>query len=261
MRRSDRIAFLLLCLLFSQRVRSQVQYKAQLPSKAVQVTLGESAVPLYGPWKFTIGDSPVDPTTTQMLWAQPSFDDSKWETLDLAPANGRVDVMRVGFSGTVKGWTDRGHRGYFGYAWYRIRVRVTNNNFSSPLALSGPSYVDDAYELFTDGTLVGSFGDFRGRYPKIIASHIFQPTLESSSSCGLSVRTHRCLSCMDGTVYGRNSTRRRRYSHSTGHRHYGSGFSSKSLGLAPTIPGVRLDYGRGISLPTFSGNSLQPLKI
>ncbi|MGF7183719.1 PP2C family protein-serine/threonine phosphatase [Tunturiibacter psychrotolerans] len=168
-RRSNRIAFLLVCL-FSRFACPQVQHKTQPPGEAVQITLGESAVPLYGPWKFTVGDSPVDPATGQMLWARPDFDDSKWETVDLAPANGRVDVMRLGFSGTVKGWTDRGHRGYFGYAWYRIRVRVTNSNFRSPLALSGPSYVDDAYELFTDGTLLGSFGDFSGRYPKILAS-------------------------------------------------------------------------------------------
>ena len=28
-----------------------------------RVTLGPSVVPLYGPWKFTVGDSPIDPAT------------------------------------------------------------------------------------------------------------------------------------------------------------------------------------------------------
>ena len=32
------------------------------------VTLGRSIVPLYGPWKFTVGDSPVDPATHAPLW-------------------------------------------------------------------------------------------------------------------------------------------------------------------------------------------------
>jgi hypothetical protein len=42
-------------------------------------------VPLYGPWRFTVGDSPIDPRTGQPLWAEPGFDDSHWETVDLTP--------------------------------------------------------------------------------------------------------------------------------------------------------------------------------
>ena len=49
------------------------------------VTLGQSVVPLYGPWKFTVGDSPIDPSTHTPLWAEPGFDDSRWETVDLTP--------------------------------------------------------------------------------------------------------------------------------------------------------------------------------
>jgi hypothetical protein len=54
---------------------------------AAHVTLGQSAVPLFGPWKFTVGDSPIDPKTGKPLWAEPDFDDSKWETVDLTPKN------------------------------------------------------------------------------------------------------------------------------------------------------------------------------
>jgi hypothetical protein len=175
--RSNRIGFLLLCLLSYRFAYSQVQYRQQLSSQTVQITLGESAVPLYGPWKFTIGDSPVDPISKQLLWAQPNFDDSKWETVNLAPTSGRVDVMRMGFSGVVKGWTDRGHPGYFGYAWYRIPLKVTRGNKGLPtqtIALSGPLYVDDAYQVFTDGVLFGSFGDFNTSPPTIYAT---QPIL------------------------------------------------------------------------------------
>src|ERR1700677_4357650 len=84
------------------------------------VTLGQAAVPLYGPWKFAIGDSPIDPRTGQPLWAEPDFDDSKWETVDLTPRDRTIDPIS-GFSDYVPGWRGEGHPGYWGYAWYRIR--------------------------------------------------------------------------------------------------------------------------------------------
>ena len=53
----------------SSSVRSQ-------PSDGIaHITLGQSVYPLNGPWKFTIGDSPIDPETHQPLWAEPNFDD------------------------------------------------------------------------------------------------------------------------------------------------------------------------------------------
>jgi Stage II sporulation protein E (SpoIIE) len=132
------------------------------------VTLGQSAVPLYGPWKFTVGDSPIDPKTGQPLWAEPDFDDSKWETVDLTPKDGAVDPVG-GLSGYVPGWTAKGHLGYWGYAWYRIRVRVRARS-GAELALAGPADVDDAYQLFDNGILAGHFGDFCGGEPKVYAS-------------------------------------------------------------------------------------------
>ncbi len=139
---------------------------AQAQDKPAQgtthVTLGQSIVPLYGPWKFTVGDSPVDPATHAPLWAQPDFDDSHWETVDLTP-KGILDPLG-GFADYVKGWTALGHPGYAGYAWYRIRVQAAAQP-GQKLALAGPSYVDDAYQLYNDGTLVGSFGKFTGNQP------------------------------------------------------------------------------------------------
>ena len=46
---------------------------------AAPITFGQSLVPLNGPWKFQIGDSPVDPEKHALLWSEPSYDDSKWE--------------------------------------------------------------------------------------------------------------------------------------------------------------------------------------
>jgi hypothetical protein len=145
---------------------------------AVDVTLGQAAVPLYGPWKFTVGDSPLDPATGQPLWAEPGFDDSHWETVDLTPKEGAVDPIG-GLSGYVPGWTARGHAGYSGYAWYRIRVRCQGAG-SSPLALAGPADVDDAYQAFADGKLLGSFGNFSGKQPITYYTQPFQFRLPGS---------------------------------------------------------------------------------
>jgi len=145
---------------------------AQQPTGAdtiAHVTLGQSAVPLYGPWKFTVGDSPINPKTGQPLWAEPGFDDSSWETVDLTPKDGAFNP-RGGFSGYVPGWTAKGHPGYFGYAWYRIRVQV-QARAGAGLALAGPADVDDGYQVFDNGELAGHFGDFTGRKPVVYYSH------------------------------------------------------------------------------------------
>jgi hypothetical protein len=130
---------------------------------AVHVTLGQSAVPLYGPWKFTVDDSPLDAKTGQPLWSEPGFDDTHWETVDLRPANGAVDPLS-GMTGYVPGWTVRGHSGYWGYAWYRIRVDV-EAPAGQELALAGPANLDDVYQVFANGARVGHFGRFNGATP------------------------------------------------------------------------------------------------
>jgi len=148
------------------------------PDSTAQVTLGQSAVPLYGPWKFTIGDSPIDPKTDRPLWAEPGFDDSHWETVDLTPKEGAVSPI-AGLSGYVPGWTSRGHADYSGYAWYRIRVHCQGGD-SSPLALAGPANLDDAYQAYAEGKLLGSFGDFSRKQPVIYYTQPFRFRLAES---------------------------------------------------------------------------------
>jgi hypothetical protein len=131
-----------------------------VPSGISKITLGQAAVPLYGPWKFTVGDSPIDAKTGKPLWAEPDFDDSKWETVDLTPKDGARDPI-AGQSGYVPGWTAKGHPGYWGYGWYRIRVQVLARP-GQKLALAGPADVDDAYQFFDNGELAGHFGNFTG---------------------------------------------------------------------------------------------------
>ena len=143
-------------------ILSQAQ-PAAAPSERVH--LGDSVVALNGPWKFHVGDSPVDPATGKLLWAEPGFDNSQWETVDLTPKSGVVDPIS-GLSEFVPGWTGKGHPGYWGYAWYRIHVSVETKP-GIKLALAGPSNVDDAYQAFFNGSLLGSFGDFSSTRPVI----------------------------------------------------------------------------------------------
>jgi Stage II sporulation protein E (SpoIIE)/Beta-galactosidase jelly roll domain len=107
----------------------------------VRVKLGESAVDLAGPWKFHIGDD--------ARWARPDFDDSSWEEVDLTPD---------GNTGLSPGWTARGHAGYSGYAWYRLKIDVQEAKRS--LALKMPDSFDDAYQVFVNGQRLGEFGKF-----------------------------------------------------------------------------------------------------
>jgi hypothetical protein len=69
------IAFIVL-LLFGYSGWAQAQAVPVKTESAAdnmaEISLGQSAVPLYGPWKFTIGDSPLDPGTHAPLWACPS---------------------------------------------------------------------------------------------------------------------------------------------------------------------------------------------
>ena len=123
---------------------------ANLGLSAVPIALGQSIVALNGPWKFHIGDSPQ--------WADPNFDDSQWESVDLTPKSGSFDPIG-GISSYVPGWTAKGHPGAWGYGWYRIRVRVMNSP-GERLAINAPSDVDDAYQVFANGRLLGSFGKF-----------------------------------------------------------------------------------------------------
>ena len=175
-----RFSFTLLILLWFgccawTQTRTTPSSKPSSPSaSATDVTIGQSAVRLYGPWKFTVGDSPIDPATHQPLWAQPGFDDSHWDSVDLTPKEGATDPI-TGISGYVPGWTAKGHPGYWGYAWYRIRVHVDAQP-GQRLALAGPSNVDDVYQAFANGTLLGGFGDFSVNPPVV---YYTQPTMFS----------------------------------------------------------------------------------
>jgi hypothetical protein len=133
-------------------------------SGVTQITLGRALVPLNQPWRFHVGDDP--------RWAQADFDDSGWEIVDLTPPAGAHD-SDVGLSGYVPGWNARGHRGYSGYAWYRMRIALAAPP-DEGFAMTGPPAVDSAYQAFFNGRLLGGSGRFGGATPTVYGS---QPRL------------------------------------------------------------------------------------
>jgi hypothetical protein len=141
------------------------------------IHLGHATVTLNGPWKFSTGDD--------LHWATSDFDDSHWETVDLTPAPGAHDAD-VGLPGYVSGWSLRGHPGYIGYAWYRLRVTVQNDSHA-PLAIAGPTDVDTTYQLYVDGKLLGGPGRFSGKTPTVYS---VQPTVFPLSDAPAGVHTY-----------------------------------------------------------------------
>jgi len=121
---------------------------------AEQVLLGSSTVELTGPWKFHKGDS--------MDWARPDFNDAGWSSVDLTPPPGSFDPF-LGTSGFMPGWTALGDPGYSGYAWYRLKTEVQYDSAAlahGGLKLKMPDDVDDAYQVYVNGKLVGELGRF-----------------------------------------------------------------------------------------------------
>jgi len=95
--------------------------------------LGKDAVALESGWEFHQGDNPS--------WSSPTFDDSQWK--------------QISAGGT---WGSQGFPRYIGFAWYRTHLTVAPvASAPKDLALLIPG-IDDAYELYWNGLLVGSNG-------------------------------------------------------------------------------------------------------
>ena len=134
---------------------------AAVQAPPVAVGPNEADATLVGPWRFHLGDD--------SRWADPGFDDSGWEVVDLAAPASATDGD-VGLPNYAPGWNARGHRGYSGYAWYRIRLSL-RTPMGEPLALLGPWAVDSAYQIYENGTLLGGVGDFSGITPAAYGYH------------------------------------------------------------------------------------------
>ena len=111
------------------------------------VALRAAAPPIDGAWRFHVGDDP--------RWSTVTFDDSDWETIDLSAPASSIDGD-VGLPNYVDGWMAHGHPGYQGYAWYRRKWTIPAGDHAWDIL--GPTAVEDGYELYWNGQLLGGSG-------------------------------------------------------------------------------------------------------
>lgn len=147
--------------------------------------LRAAATLLDGTWRFHTGDDPH--------WADADTDDSGWETLDMTAFPGSHDGD-VGLPDYVGGWMAHGHPGYHGYAWYRRAVDVPAGRAS--WGILGPTLVEDGYELYWNGQLLGGSGRL-GPVPRVVGTRPLQfplPADAAGTRGVLAVRTYKCPS-------------------------------------------------------------------
>jgi hypothetical protein len=99
--------------------------------------LGKGVTPLEGSWQFHLGDNPS--------FAQPQTADSTgvdgWEALS-------PDAT----------WGAQGHPAYTGYGWYRKHLHISTSPGAEPDIAMLIRHIDDAYEIYWNGQLVGHSG-------------------------------------------------------------------------------------------------------
>jgi len=140
-----RIAFCVLvivCVMEGASTQAMAESNATTtaPSAPLRIeALGKGAVPLDGEWQFHAGDD--------LSWARPEMDDATghggWEQLTAdAP------------------WGTQSHPSYDGPGWYRRRIDLTMApGAPEDVALLIPA-IDDIYQLYWNGQLVGQLGSF-----------------------------------------------------------------------------------------------------
>lgn len=137
-----------------------------------RISLADSVLPLNGPWAFSPGDSPL--IDGKPVWAQPGFDDAGWRRLSL-PSSAQ-------FRESLPGWMGQGFPQLTGgYAWYRLRVRVSGAG--ETLWLKMPNAYDDAFQLYANGQPIGEAG-FRNGHPAAFYSLPHSYALPSPDPAG-----------------------------------------------------------------------------
>jgi hypothetical protein len=133
-------------------------------------TLRAAATTLDGTWRFHTGDDPH--------WADARTDDHDWETVDLTASPGSHDGD-VGLPDYVGGWMAHGHPGYHGYGWYRRAVTVPAGHDSWEIL--GPTLVENGYELYWNGHLLGGSGRL-GPSPRVVGTRPLRFVLPADSA-------------------------------------------------------------------------------
>jgi hypothetical protein len=118
----------LVCALFGARCT------AETPR---QTDVSDELLTLRGPWQFHLGDD--------LKWAQLGTRDTVgidgWEQIDPNAT-----------------WGAQGHPSYTGFAWYRRHIHLAPAVGAAPDLALLMQHVDDAYEVYWNGRLVGRCG-------------------------------------------------------------------------------------------------------
>ncbi|MGI9289236.1 MAG: diguanylate cyclase, partial [Pseudomonadales bacterium] len=109
--------------------------------KNIDLSALQKPVDIAGEWKFHIGDDPS--------WAQPQFNDSSWNSLQVP-----------------QDWGLQGYKGYNGFAWYRLSLKLCPTDCANETASVEVLHrlavtlgkIQSAYELYAGGQLVGAMG-------------------------------------------------------------------------------------------------------
>ncbi len=132
----SRLAIKAFFLLFAASLASQ-QPSLKPASKAAPTLVikgvGKGVAALDGTWQFQVGDDP--------RWAKADFDDSDWESIDVSAP-----------------WGAQLHPSYAGFAWYRRHIEILPTAGATQDYRVLIPYVQDAYDVYWNGTLVGHYG-------------------------------------------------------------------------------------------------------
>ena len=122
------------CLLFSLPCLPGAAVSSSAPVLSIE-NLGKGTAPLDGAWQFHLGDNPA--------WAAPDTGD---------------DAKNVGWEQVTADttWGAQGHPAYTGFAWYRKHVHLSPAEGASPDFAMLMRHVDDAYEIYWNGVLIGT---------------------------------------------------------------------------------------------------------
>lgn len=129
---------LLAGLVFCALIGSTSPCPAQAVAPVLHVDgLGKGTATLDSPWQFHVGDNPA------------------WALVQTSDATGIDDWEQIS---PDKTWGAQGHPAYTGFAWYRKHIHLApapgaDRDFALLIR-----HIDDAYEIYWNGTLVGHNG-------------------------------------------------------------------------------------------------------
>jgi len=102
-------------------------------------------ISLNGLWYFSIGDNPD--------WSRYHYNHFNWEKVNV-PSR----------------WEQQGFNGYDGFAWYRREVNIPADAKTKSLWLD-LGYIDDVDQVFLNGELINSSGNFPPRFKTAHRAH------------------------------------------------------------------------------------------